>query len=150
MIHYTGDDWRSSRVQRTAVGAFDQGSPVHVRCYDDFYRVASLEEYIIRESGRRMQNLIEQWRGQQIGEIDTSPEAVVARAESRLGQGGFDFVFNNCEHFATWCKTGLHDSRQIETIWKFTLNPSRYTVARISSWLTNTLDGSSKPAGQGR
>jgi hypothetical protein len=38
---------------------------------------------------------------------------VVQRAESRLGQSNYNLLFNNCEHFATWCKTGVSDSQQV-------------------------------------
>ena len=38
---------------------------------------------------------------------------VVYRAESRLGERKYNLLFNNCEHFATWCKTGASDSKQI-------------------------------------
>jgi hypothetical protein len=40
-------------------------------------------------------------------------DVVVERAESRLGENHYNFLFNNCEHFATWCKTGISDSKQI-------------------------------------
>ena len=41
------------------------------------------------------------------------PDAVVERAESRLGEQEYNLLFNNCEHFASWCKTGVSDSRQV-------------------------------------
>ena len=41
------------------------------------------------------------------------PEVVVERAESRLGEQKYNLLFNNCEHFATWCKIGISDSKQI-------------------------------------
>lgn len=41
------------------------------------------------------------------------PNVVVSRAESRLGEENYNLLFNNCEHFATWCKTGISDSKQI-------------------------------------
>jgi hypothetical protein len=41
------------------------------------------------------------------------PEVVVERALSRLGEQKYNMLFNNCEHFATWCKTGISDSKQI-------------------------------------
>lgn len=44
-----------------------------------------------------------------------SADDAVARAESMLGRAGYDLVFDNCEHFATWCATGVHSSEQIET-----------------------------------
>ena len=43
-----------------------------------------------------------------------SPEETVERAESQLGEGGYNLVFNNCEHFAVWCKTGKHESSQVK------------------------------------
>ncbi|WP_013322196.1 lecithin retinol acyltransferase family protein [Gloeothece verrucosa] len=41
------------------------------------------------------------------------PDIVVQRAQSRLGEQKYNLLFNNCEHFATWCKTGINDSKQI-------------------------------------
>ncbi len=40
-------------------------------------------------------------------------DVVVGRAVSRLGEQKYNLLFNNCEHFATWCKTGVSDSQQI-------------------------------------
>jgi len=41
------------------------------------------------------------------------PDVVVRRAESRLGEKTYNLLFNNCEHFANWCKTGVNDSIQV-------------------------------------
>lgn len=41
------------------------------------------------------------------------PDTVIQRAESRLAERKYNLLFNNCEHFATWCVTGVNDSRQI-------------------------------------
>ena len=41
-------------------------------------------------------------------------DIVVARAENRLGEAKYSFLFNNCEHFANWCKTGISYSKQVE------------------------------------
>ncbi|MGB3533026.1 MAG: lecithin retinol acyltransferase family protein [Microcoleaceae cyanobacterium] len=40
-------------------------------------------------------------------------DTTIQRAESRLGENQYNLLFNNCEHFATWCVTGISDSRQI-------------------------------------
>ncbi|MBP0001419.1 MAG: lecithin retinol acyltransferase family protein [Cyanobacteria bacterium SID2] len=40
-------------------------------------------------------------------------ETTVQRAESRLGEKEYNLLYNNCEHFATWCKTGISHSKQI-------------------------------------
>lgn len=42
------------------------------------------------------------------------PQVVVQRAESRLGERKYNLLFNNCEHFASWCKTGVSESQQVK------------------------------------
>ena len=37
------------------------------------------------------------------------------RAESRLDETDYSVLLNNCEHFARWCHTGRHESRQVRT-----------------------------------
>lgn len=34
-------------------------------------------------------------------------------AMSRVGETSYHLVFNNCEHFASWCRTGVHWSEQV-------------------------------------
>lgn len=43
-----------------------------------------------------------------------SAAETVKRAKSKLGEADYHLVFNNCEHFAVWCKTGMHRSEQVE------------------------------------
>lgn len=43
-----------------------------------------------------------------------SSPRVVKRAQRRLGETKYNLIFNNCEHFARWCKTGNHVSKQID------------------------------------
>ena len=38
---------------------------------------------------------------------------IVERARSQIGSKGYNLVFGNCEHFAQWCKTGSHESNQV-------------------------------------
>ena len=45
-----------------------------------------------------------------------SPDEAVSRARSMLGRSGYDLMFDNCEHFATWCVVGEHASAQVETV----------------------------------
>jgi len=45
-----------------------------------------------------------------------TPEETIVRARSRLGEHGYDFTTNNCDHFATWCKTGKHQSLQVDIV----------------------------------
>lgn len=47
-----------------------------------------------------------------------SPDEIVSRAKSQLGRqkGQYDLVFNNCEHFAYWCRFGIKKSQQVEDV----------------------------------
>ena len=38
----------------------------------------------------------------------------VRAAESQLGQGGYDIIYNNCEHFVNKCAFGIAWSTQID------------------------------------
>jgi nucleotide-binding universal stress UspA family protein len=50
-----------------------------------------------------------------IAHADASPTRVtLQRAMSRIGEQNYNLLFNNCEHFASWCKTGRHRSGQID------------------------------------
>ncbi len=42
------------------------------------------------------------------------PDVVVERAQSRLGEQEYNLLFNNCEHLANWCKTGMSNSKQVK------------------------------------
>lgn len=49
-----------------------------------------------------------------------SAEETVERARSRLGEEKYDLFFNNCEHFAIWCKTNISNCRQIPNVFRGT------------------------------
>lgn len=59
------------------------------------------------------------------------PEHVASNAESRLGKTGYHLLDDNCEHFATWCATGVAQSSQIEM--------SEATVAAVTSMATKAF-----------
>jgi hypothetical protein len=43
-----------------------------------------------------------------------SPEEIVRRARSRLGESDYRLLTNNCEHFCNWCLSGVSRSDQVE------------------------------------
>ncbi|XP_035660583.1 uncharacterized protein LOC118405280 [Branchiostoma floridae] len=49
-------------------------------------------------------------------DICFSPDTTVWSAESKLGKGEYSPFTNNCEHFATWCKTDRHESAQVNAL----------------------------------
>ncbi|EHA59160.1 lecithin retinol acyltransferase family protein [Synechococcus sp. WH 8016] len=48
-------------------------------------------------------------------EHPSPPGVTLRRAMSRIGEQRYNLLFNNCEHFASWCKTGRHQSGQVES-----------------------------------
>lgn len=48
--------------------------------------------------------------------VQYSPEEIVARARSRLGENHYRLATNNCEHFCEWCLSGESRSEQVERI----------------------------------
>ena len=45
-------------------------------------------------------------------------DEIVSRAKASLGNGGYDFLTNNCEHFSNYCAFGVAYSPQADTIKK--------------------------------
>jgi Lecithin retinol acyltransferase len=78
---------------------------------------------------------------------DTSfiPDVVVNRAESRLGEQRYNLLFNNCEHFATWCKTGINHSQQVEDFIPFL---SHFSPDSLSEPIAQALETNPEAAPQ--
>ena len=93
VIHFTGEDddsvldWSKAKVISTSLERFLRGGEVEVKEYND-------EEI-----------------------ADLYPvDGIVNYARSCLGDGGYDLIFNNCEHFANACTLGKYRSRQVDDI----------------------------------
>jgi Lecithin retinol acyltransferase len=46
-----------------------------------------------------------------------SPQDIVRRARSRIGENDYRLLTNNCEHFCNWCVCGVSRSAQAERGW---------------------------------
>lgn len=60
-----------------------------------------------------------------------SAEETVERAKRRIieeRENGrtYNIITNNCEHFAVWCKTGVHNSRQVQNVFEIIVNSLPY------------------------
>ena len=76
-----------------------------------------------------------------------SPVGVtLRRAMGRLGEQNYNLLFNNCEHFAHWCKTGRHRSAQVED-W---LHTGSLGALALGQWMpAAVLSGARMLLGQG-
>lgn len=45
---------------------------------------------------------------------DTSPDIVIERAKSKVGESRYNLLTNNCEHFTRYCIEGEPRSRQVK------------------------------------
>lgn len=64
-------------------------------------------------------------------------DVVIERAESRLGEKRYSLMTNNCEHFATWCKTGTNESQQLLT---YGLDGVALTSGKLADEVARTSD----------
>ena len=117
VIHFSdegGDMGDDIKIRRATLSQFKDGADnvfvVDFEAYRDYVEnpglLELLEEGIV---GIALRSLF----GSETITI-YSPEETVERAESQLGEGDYNLVFNNCEHFAVWRKTGVHKSSQVQ------------------------------------
>ncbi|MBP6104974.1 MAG: lecithin retinol acyltransferase family protein [Steroidobacteraceae bacterium] len=141
VIHFTGATWAEPRsVRRTSMQEFARGAAVAVRDYREFFERLEQPENLPRRVRIRWQRELARLAGDDRGRTEFAPGAVIRRAEGRLGNSGFDIVLNNCEHFATWCKTGISDSEQVHAIWRTILDPMSYMGLRSSQLLSASFE----------
>src|SRR5216684_1520337 len=86
-----------------------RGMVVHYAGLSGLLRSGPVEEVTIRRfsMGRAVGMVQER-------ESTFSPQEIVLRARSRLGENEYHVLRNNCEHFCNWCITGRSRSRQVE------------------------------------
>ena len=109
VIHFQGPDPIRARVKRSSIATFAAGGEIRRIENERPPDRASVTENVSRWT--------DEWFGRASGgAIDASAVSVIARAESRLGEGAYDLLFNNCEHFATWCREGRSRSPQADRL----------------------------------
>ena len=86
-----------------------RGMVVHYAGLSGLLRAGPVEEVTIRRFSMGRPVGIVQGR-----ESTYSPQEIVMRARSRLGENEYHVLRNNCEHFCNWCLTGRSSSIQIE------------------------------------
>lgn len=89
-------DPKAAKIITTTLEEFLCGGVLEVRCYNDD------EKMIIRK-----------------------PSEIVNFALMHLGEGGYDIVNNNCEHFSNLCAFGEKKSSQVDNVLSFILGGKR-------------------------
>jgi hypothetical protein len=117
--------WRSSGLERepplgahltTSRRGYDHhgvyvghGQVVHYSGLSGFWQCGPVEEVPLARfvNGHRV-------RVVDHVESQYSPDEIVRRARSRLGENDYRLLTNNCEHFCNWCLSGVSRSAQVE------------------------------------
>ena len=74
-----------------------------------------------KKHGICRENILVATRGREISLIAepvSSEHAaqIIARAESMVGDPKYNFLSDNCQHFASWCFTGIAESYQLRDV----------------------------------
>jgi len=93
---YAGDDTVIHFAPLAGAEINAENAVIHETTLDDFLRGGTLE--IDKKARARF-----------------SRQKIVERARSQIGSKSYNLVFNNCEHFALWCKTGEYESKQVNS-----------------------------------
>lgn len=123
VIHLVAGNPREASVRRVNYEQFCKDAEPEVRDYSRFFEAMGDGERMVW----KLRSTLSQWAlGEERPHADSdfyTADAVVERAESRLGARNYHLFLNNCEHFASWCKTGIRGSAQIDGIWKRSMSP---------------------------
>jgi len=132
MVSYDGNDagrwWPASLRQEPALGAHlttsrrgyahhgmyvGHGRVVHYSGFSGFWQCGPVEEVSLSRFavGCPVQ-IVDHDR------TPYSPEEIVRRARSRIGENDYRLLTNNCEHFCNWCLCGVSRSAQVERRWQ--------------------------------
>lgn len=144
VIHYTSKTWQQARrIERTSLEEFCKGDELNIRDYQEFLGTleqADQADKMVQDASTHFNRLLDALRGLQVADLDFSEDAVIQRAESRLGESRFGLMSNNCEHFAAWCKTGISSSDQINSVWKASLSGPKFMRRRTQHVLTELFE----------
>ena len=128
VIHYTGATGPADfngMVRETSLEEFLNGARSFIVCRFP-RRIEDLDQLTyLKSKGKAASNagrvsLWDAWQRFKKSKVKDyhlySGDETVARARGELGKTGYGIVWNNCEHFAIWCKTGLRESSQVNRI----------------------------------
>nr|VFK34331.1 MAG: Lecithin retinol acyltransferase [Candidatus Kentron sp. MB]VFK76660.1 MAG: Lecithin retinol acyltransferase [Candidatus Kentron sp. MB] len=61
------------------------------------------------------------------------PDEIIARAKGRLGEQHYSLIWENCEHFVNWCRTGESKSKQVDWVAETLLSSATKLAANYAA-----------------
>ena len=104
---------RSLKTIRPVIRWFKKGDHIavdrdlysHHAIYDGNGSVVEYDDYVVKTA-----TLAEFSKGAKMYRVEEkaayTPDEIMERAYSSMGEREYDLLFNNCENFATWCRCG--------------------------------------------
>lgn len=125
VIHYTSlnsDISTDNKIMETTFNTFLKGEKQYIIC--DFpASYGKPREIVINQLATvgiidSLAEAIVSWINKNKNYKRYSPDETAQRAISKIGEDNYSVLNNNCEHFAIWCKTGIHESHQVNSLVK--------------------------------
>lgn len=122
VINYTAENsdfWGKVSIMETDLDSFLHGGSYHICHFSEKPDYAELRPIVTNRAKSKEAFIPIELLFAAITEINHlnyriySPDETVHRARSRIGEKDYNLLFNNCEHFALWCKTGISESFQV-------------------------------------
>ncbi len=131
VIHYCKEENGTCKgiIKETSLDYFLNGDKLHICRFNEITLRKLLEEnllldkafflvggpalYLLSKAYKFVSNESQETRS---AKNIFDPQETVERARSSIGMKEYNLVVHNCEHFAIWCKTGVHSSKQVEKI----------------------------------
>lgn len=141
VIHYTANSLHDiSKVQRTTIEDFAKDGEILVKDYEAFFEALKSPGCYRQKTSYQLNRILNRLKGIDLDTLDLSADAVIDRAEARIGESAFNIMFHNCEHFSSWCKTGISNSDQVNTIWKAAMTGPEFLRYRADKLLINLFE----------
>lgn len=107
-----GDHLVTQRLGYTHHGIYaGEGKVIHYAGFSKAFKKDRVEITSLEEFSQGQKVRVENHQNAQY-----SRQEILERALSRIGENGYNLVFNNCEHFVYWCITGKEKSRQVRSV----------------------------------
>jgi hypothetical protein len=107
-----GDHLVSSRLGYSHHGLYvGEGRVVHYAGFHDGLNKGTIEETSLEEFAQSEEVKV---LSSKLRVYDRQES--VSRAYESIGEGSYNIVFNNCEHFVNWCIYGVKFSKQVNNV----------------------------------